>query len=89
MRRIVRLTERELTKVIKRTILEYGSAYDDQQREEMLDSPLENSIPTKEDLEQTLTNIFGKFSREGMSDSDMFDVIDSWAKNYLARKRRR
>ena len=88
MKRVVRLTERDLTRLVKRTILEYGSVYDDQQREEMFNNPMEKKMPTKEDLERVLTNIFGRFSREGMSDSDMYDVISSWADNYMSRKKR-
>ena len=89
MKRVVRLTERDLTRVVKRTILEYGSVYDDQQREEMFNTPREKKVPTKEELEGVLTNIFGRFSREGMSDSDMYDVISSWSENYFARINRR
>jgi len=89
MKRIVRLTERDLTRIVKKTLLEYGSVYDDQQREEMFNTPREKKVPTKEDLESTLTRIFGNYSNEGMSDSDMYDVISSWAENYFARKSRR
>ena len=84
-----RLTERDITRVVKKTLLEYGSVYDDQQREEMFNTPREKKVPTKEELEGVLTNIFGRFSREGMSDSDMYDVISSWSENYFARINRR
>jgi hypothetical protein len=84
-----RLTERDITRAVKKTLLEYGSVYDDQQREEMFNTPREKKVPTKEELEGVLTNIFGRFSREGMSDSDMYDVISSWSENYFARINRR
>lgn len=83
MKRIIKLTESDLTRIVKKTILEYGSVYDDRQREEMWNTPIERKVPTKEDLNSALTNIFDKFSNEGMSDSDMYDVISSLVENYF------
>ena len=83
MRKVITLTESDLTRIVKKTILEYGSVYDDRQREEMWNTPIERKVPTKEDLKSALTKIFGKFSNEGMSDSDMYDVISSLTENYF------
>ena len=89
MKKVIKLTESDLTRIVKKTILEYGSVYDDRQREEMWNTPRERKVPTKEDLERALTNLFAMYTDGGMSDSDMYDVISSWAENYLARKKRR
>ena len=39
MKKIIRLTERDLTRIIRKTIMESGSAYSDWEREQMFNEP--------------------------------------------------
>jgi len=55
MKKIIRLTERDLTRIVKRTIMESGSAYSDWEREQMFNEPRK-----KTDKQKELGNIWDK-----------------------------
>ena len=48
MKKIIKLTESDLTKIIRKTIMESGSAYSDWEREQMFNEPREETDKQKE-----------------------------------------
>jgi len=85
MKKVIRLTESDLTRIVKRVINEAGSPYDDYHREQMWNNPEPTPKPTKEDLENELNRILGRYTRGGMEDHDIYEVLSSWTENYNAR----
>lgn len=81
MKKVVRLNESDIEKLVKKIINEYGSPYSQEELEHMR----KNMVPTKSELESQLNNIFGRYTRGGMSDQDIHDVLKSWTENYEAR----
>jgi uncharacterized protein YpuA (DUF1002 family) len=81
MKKVVRLNESDIEKLVKKIINEYGSTYSQEELEHMR----KNMVPTEEDLESELNNILGEYTRKGMSDQDIHDVLKSWTENYEAR----
>ncbi len=81
MKKVVRLNESDIEKLVKKIINEYGSMYSQEELEHMR----KNMVPTKSELEGELNNILGKYTRGGMSDQDIHDVLNSWSENYKSR----
>jgi len=85
MKRITKLNERDLTRIVKRVINEAGSPYDDYDLQQMRDNPEPTPKPTKEELEGELNNLLGRYTRGGMEDQDIYEVLSGWVENYNAR----
>lgn len=81
MKKVVRLNESDIEKLVKKIINEYGSTYS----QEELDHMRKNMVPKKSDLESKLKDILGEYTRKGMSDQDIHDVLKSWTENYKSR----
>ena len=88
MKKVIRLTESDLNRIVKRTIKEYGNPYDDYQLQYMRDNP-EERYPKPLDggnqlkFERMLNNYNLNLSRHKVEEmyGDLINYLNEWIDN--------